>query len=100
MRDFKDFGINLQGKGFVGDKIEIHSILNEKISVIEYRIVESKFTEKGNGKCLHIQIIVGGSKRVVFTGSGVLMETIVMIPKMEFPFTTTIVKKNKRFEFT
>jgi len=37
--------------------------------------------------------------RVVFTGSGVLMDIIKKVPASDFPFGATIVKEQDRFEF-
>ena len=99
MNNFKDFGIQSQSKGFEGDKIKIDRILNKNIIVEEYKIENSKF-EKGNGKCLYIQISIDGVRRVLFTGSINLMEMIEQVPKNKFPFTTAIIKENDRFEFT
>lgn len=99
MNAFKDFGIKTQVKSFEGDKIKIDRILNKVISVEAYKIELSKF-DKGTGKCLSLQILVDSSKRVVFTGSANLMEMIEQVPKDKFPFNTTIIKENERFEFT
>lgn len=101
MKKFKDFGIESTSKAFVGTKIEVDNILNIEIAVHEFRIVDSKYDKiKGNGKCLHLQISIGTIKHVVFTGSGFLMDAIQQVPKDGFPFTTKIIKDNKRFQFT
>ena len=100
MNEFKDFGIKTTSKSFVGDKIKMSKILNKKIAVIDFKMSDSKYTDKGNGKCLQLQIEVSETKHVVFTGSAFLMETIEKIPKEKFPFTTTIVEENERYEFT
>jgi len=100
MKRFKDFGIEQSAKGFTGDKVKMAKILNREIKVHDFRIEDSKFNQGNNKKCLHLQIVVGETKHVVFTGSNALMETIQKIPKQEFPFLTTIVEENERFEFT
>ena len=100
MKQFKDFGITAAVQGFIGDKMKMERILNREVMVYDYKIENSRFTEKGNGKCLHMQIAIGEQKYVVFTGSKVLMDTIEKIPKSEFPFKTTIIKINDHFEFT
>jgi hypothetical protein len=41
-----------------------------------------------------------GEKRVVFTGSTILIDTIKQVPKEKFPFETIIVKENEYYEFT
>lgn len=100
MNSFKDIGIAPPTPAVIGDKIEMRDVLDTEVTVKTYRIVPSKYTDKGNGKCLHLQIVFDNRDRVVFTGSGVLMETLDLIPKDKFPFTTKIIKRNKRYEFT
>lgn len=97
---FSDFGIKPQIKGFEGEKIKVDKILNKQITVHDYKIDKSKFEEKGNGKCLHMQVTVDNEKRVVFSGSSFLMDMIEQVPKDKFPFITTIVKDNDRLQFT
>ncbi len=99
MNQFSQFNIKPQTKSFEGDKIKIDRILNKSIVVDAFKIEASKF-EKGNGKCLYMQIIVDNTKRVLFTGSVNLMQMIEQVPKDAFPFTTTILRENERFEFT
>lgn len=98
MKSFKDFGITTASKPFIGDKIRISKILNREITVNDFRIADSKF--EGKGLCLCLQITVGETKNIVFTGSKYLMEMIEKVPKSEFPFTTTIVEEDERYEFT
>lgn len=100
MKNFSELGIKSQAKGFEGEKIKTERILNKEVIVEDYKIVTSKFTDKGSGKCLHLQILVDGNKRVWFTGSFNLMEVIERVPKEAFPFKTIIAKENERFEFT
>lgn len=99
MKKFSDFGIKPVTHGLTGDKIKIDRVLNKEVKVLDFRIVDSKFTDKGNGKRLDIQIEVDGTQRVIFTGSITLMDMINQVPKSEFPFITTIVRENERFEF-
>lgn len=82
-----------------GDKIKIDRILNREIIVHDFKIEKSKY-EKGNGRCLYLQIEVNQTKHVVFTGSAGLIDAIEQVPKSSFPFSTTIVRENERFEFT
>jgi hypothetical protein len=67
---------------------------------VAYKIEPSRYTEKGNGKCLHLQIEIGQTKHVVFTGSAGLMDQIEKVPRDKLPFKTIIVRENERFEFT
>lgn len=99
MNQFSTFGIKPQSPGLEGDKVKIDRILNKPITVHAYRIGPSNFPDKGNGKRLDLQITVDNTKRIVFSGSGVLMEMIERVPKNGFPFQTTIVKENDRYEF-
>jgi hypothetical protein len=98
MKQFKDFGITADVKAFVGDKIKIERILNREIIVHEFKIEISKFQEKGNGKCLYLQIEINEIMYVIFTGSGVLMNMLERTPRDSFPFTATIIKQNDHFE--
>jgi hypothetical protein len=95
LKSFKELGIKPMENGLIGDKIDISKVLNTKIEVHKYRIVDSKF----KGKCLHLQILYKDAKRVIFSGSIILMDLLERTPKEEFPFTATIVKENDRFEF-
>jgi hypothetical protein len=99
MNNFKQFNIQATSKSFEGDKIKIDRILNKQIVVYDFKIENSKY-EKGNGKCLYLQIHVDNAKRVLFTGSTSLMEMIQKVPAEGFPFTTTIIRENERFQFS
>jgi RNA-directed DNA polymerase len=96
---FSTLGIKPQNKAFEGEKMKIERAINKTITVHEYRIVPSKFPEKGNGKRLDMQIAIDGVKRVVWTGSNTLMEMITQVPQSAFPFEAQIVKENDRYEF-
>lgn len=99
IRKFKELGVQHVTNGFEGDKIKIDRILNREIVVHDFKIEKSKFADKCD-KCLHLQISVDDRKHVVFC-TGVALQTILMqIPKDNFPFATTIVKENMRYEFT
>lgn len=101
IKKFKDFGIVSASKAYEGTKVEVDSILNSEITVYEFKITDSKFIkENTSGKCLHLQLGIGAAKHVLFTGSANLMEMIQQIPKEGFPFTTKIIKENKRLIFT
>ena len=100
MKSFKDLDIKPEVKGLTGRKIEIERLLNVPIIVLSYTIEPSKFPKHNNDKCLYLQIEQEGVKNVVFTSSSVLMNMIERVPKDAFPFTTTIIKQDKRLEFT
>lgn len=100
MKSFKDLGITSTTQSFVGDKIEIYNVMNREIIVNKFKIEPSKYPEKGNGKRLTLQIIYEDRDRIVFTGSGILMDMVAKVQEEDFPFTTTIVKENKGYKFT
>ena len=87
-------------QGFTGNKIDMDDLIGREIIVHDYRITDSKYQGKGSGKCLHLQVEIDGKKRVAFNGSTGLMNTLEQIDKEKFPFTTTIIKENKRYCFT
>ncbi len=98
MNNFKDFGIKSKTKSFTGEKIDIERIFNVEIIIEDFKIEDS--TAKPGTKRLTLQIIKSDEKRIIFTGSKNLIETISEVPKDKFPFTTKIIKNEKRFEFT
>lgn len=98
MNQFKDLGITKPANCFTGDKISIDRLLNREINVHDYRISDSKIKE--NTKYLQLQISIGETMHVVFTGSAMLMDTIKKINKSQMPFTTRIIKENRRYDFT
>lgn len=100
MKKFSELGIKHQTTAFTGDKIKIERILNCKIEVQAFRIVDSKFEGKGNGKCLHLQLKKDGEQRVLFTGSTILMQMIEQVKQEDFPFETTIVNENDCYLFS
>lgn len=101
MKQFKDLSTEAIEDGFTGDKISIDRILNRKITVHKFRISPSRFPEsRGNGKCLCLQIGIEENKHVVFTGSVILQKLINQLKEEDFPFSTIIVKQDKRLEFT
>jgi hypothetical protein len=103
MNRFSQFNIKAPAKGFEGGKIKMSRILNKEIVVHDFKIEESKvqaFREKGSGKCLYLQISFDNEMHVVFTSGSGLIETIQLVPKNQFPFTTTIIEENDRYKFT
>lgn len=99
LKQFKDFNIKPVTKGLEGDKIKIDKILNREITVHAFKIGPSKYPEKGNGLRLDLQISLGETKHIVWSGSGILMDMIKQVPDDAFPFQATIVKENERLEF-
>lgn len=79
-----------------GDKERIESVLNQEIRVIGYQIKRSKFGEKGPGKCLTVQFERDGARKVLFTGSQVLIEQFEKYGS-EIPFLATIKKIDRYY---
>ncbi len=100
MRKFNEFKITSESKSFTGDKIKISKILNKEIIVYDFKIVTSKYLDKGNGKCMYLQIEMNGVKHVVFTGSVSLADAITQVPEGGLPFSTIIIEDNDRYLFT
>lgn len=100
MNSFRDLNIQDEATAFTGAKVGIDVILNKEIIIHDYLIKESRYKEKGNGKCLYLQIELNGEKRVLFTGSGRLMQTIEKIDKSKLPIKTTIIKEFNSLKFT
>lgn len=100
IKQFKNFGIQAESQSFTGDKIKVERILNREIIVHAHKIGLSKFTDKGNGKRLDLQISIGETKHIVFTGSANLMDMISKVPADGFPFQTTIIKVDDRYVFS
>ncbi len=98
MNKFSDFGIKPELKNFIGDKISLKRIFNIPIKVFDYKIENSKHKE--NTKCLTLQIEHKEEKRIVFTGSTVLIQQIEAVSKDKFPFQTIISNQNEYYEFT
>lgn len=100
MKQFSQLGVRTNTSGMTGEKIKVERILNRKIAVISYRVEKSKFPEKTkNGECLFLQIELEGQKRLVFSGSSILIDQIRQVQPEDFPFETTITKEDEHFQF-
>lgn len=97
MKSFKEFGIKVQAETYIGKKRSVDEIINMEIEVHKFKIEPSK---QNSGLCLHLQIKIGDLYHVVFTSSTGLMDTIKRIPSEGFPFSTTIKKIDRRYEFS
>lgn len=98
MYKFSDFNIKPKINSFVGEKISVARLFNLPIVVLDYKIEPSK--KKEGTELLTLQIEKSGEKRVVFTGSVILMQMIRKVPEDKFPFQTTIKGDNEYYEFT
>lgn len=82
-----------------GEKIRMDDLLNQEIPIIGYRITESKFGKNRSGKCLTIQVEYKGERRVVFTGSDVLIDQLERYGD-NVPFLATIRKVDRFYKLT
>lgn len=98
MNNFQDFNIKARVNSFVGEKIQVQKLFNISIKVLSFRVEPSK--QKKDTELLTLQIEKSGEKRIVFTGSKVLIDQIRRVPDDKFPFTTTIRGDNDYYEFT
>ena len=101
MKKFSELGIKsitTDQKKFVGEKVKIGKVFNREIQILYYKVEPST---KNDGECLHLQIQIGESQHVVFTGSKSLIYQIRQVKEEDFPLLTTIVEENDdRFYFT
>lgn len=95
LHKFSDFAENKIQKG---EKIKIDDILGQTIQIISYKISDSKYQKGNSEKCLVLQIKYNGEDRIVFTGSGVLIEQVETY-KDELPFETQIIKTDRFYTF-
>lgn len=98
MNNFKDFNIKPRINAFVGEKISVQKLFNLQIKVLEFKLEPSK--QKEGTELLTLQIEKSGEKRIVFTGSSVLIDQIKRVEQNQFPFLTTIKGDNDYYEFT
>lgn len=98
MHNFKDFNIKPKINNFIGEKIQVQKLFNLPIKVFAFKIEPSK--QKTGTELLTLQIEKSGEKRIVFTGSTVLIDQIKRVPEDKFPFMTTIKGDNDYYEFT
>lgn len=83
-------------RSFEGDSITMEEVLNKDIDLMAFKIGPSK-QERGID-CLTMQIVFNGEKRVIFTGSSVLMDKCKEYEE-ELPFTVQITKIGRYFTF-
>lgn len=91
MKRFSDFA--KEALPFDGEKVAIEDLLNREIEILAYKIKASKFNGSSE-ECLMLSVELEGAKRVLFTGSTVLIDQLRMYGH-EIPFATTIKKIQK-----
>lgn len=99
---FADFGSKApESRGFEGQRIEPHQLFGVEITVHRGTIGPSKIPGKEHTRCLTLQMTVDGVKRMGFFSSEYLIKQFLEREPEDFPFYTTIVRKeNRSHQFT
>jgi hypothetical protein len=100
LKKFSDFGIKVDEKRLIGERVKLKNILDQEITVLYYQIVPSKYPKNGNEECLYLQIEIDSKKKVAFSIAKILMKTLREMPEENFPFTTTIKCIDEAYLFT
>lgn len=79
-----------------GEKISIERVLNREIEIIGHKVSTSKYSKNKSGKCLTLQFILDGERRVLFTGSDVLIDQMAKYGA-QVPFISAIKKVDKYY---
>lgn len=100
MKSFKDLNIDVKPDNYIGEKIKIDRILNKEFILLDFKVVESKFKkdDKSN-KLLTLQIEMDDEKRIIFTGSSMLIKAAELINKTDLPISCSIIKEDKHYCF-
>ena len=93
MKKFSDFAKDTNVLD--GDKMRIDDSLNIELKITGHRIQQSKYEKNKSGKCLTLQVDLKGVKRVIFTGSDVLISQIEKYSE-QIPFVA-VIKKIDRY---
>ncbi len=78
-----------------GDKVKIDVILNREIMVTGFKISSSKYKENSQ-RCMTLQFEMEEARRVIFTGSSVMIEQVERY-KNHIPFLTVIKKVDRYY---
>ena len=77
-----------------GAKIRIDDVLNQELVVTGYSVRDSRYSKNKSGKYLTLQVRLGDEKRVLFTGSDVLIQQLERHGD-KIPFLATIRKVDR-----
>jgi len=80
-----------------GEKLSIADVFNKEITVLRYKLSESKYHK--TLPCLQLQFTMDDQRHVLFTSSTVIVEQIEAY-KDEIPFLATIRRVGKFYTFT
>lgn len=98
MKKFSDLGIKIETP-MTGDKIKLSKVLNRLFILLDFNISDSKFQKGKSEKCLKIQIEIDGEKRIIFSGSSILICQIAQMSKSDLPVECTIIQVGEHYEF-
>jgi hypothetical protein len=77
-----------------GEKIRIDDVVNREIAILNYSVRESRFSKNKSGNYLTLQVEIDNERRVLFTGSDVLIEQMEQYGD-KVPFIAIIKKVDK-----
>ena len=104
--DIPKFDALVEKRNLTGDKVRIDDLLDRNIIICGYQISTSKYKDKGCGYCTKVQFYFADdetkTKRVFFTGSGVLKDDLEAVEKVlkekELPLIfSAILKKEGKY---
>lgn len=93
-RRFCDF--SEEDRPLDGEKVAISQIINKEVEITGFRIRASKYEKNKTGQCLMLQLLVDNEKRVLFTGSDVLIDQMKKYGD-NVPFLATIIKIDRYY---
>lgn len=99
MKKFSDFAE--EKSQLDGPKISIGDVVNREIVITGHRVKKSKYGRNNSGMCLTLQFefVDTNEKRIVFTGSDVLIDQVERYAE-EMPFQAIIKKIDKYYTLT
>lgn len=93
------FGEFANEKALDGEKMRIDDAVGHEVTVLAYQTSKSHYGNSDNGMYVKIQIMLNGKKKIIFTGSGILMRQCQEYAD-KIPFLATIVKPDKYYSFS
>lgn len=82
-----------------GAKTRLDDIINREILIIGHSIKRSRYDKNNSGKFLTLQFELDGERRVLFTGSDVLIEQLDQYGD-QIPFAATIKKIDRYYSLS
>jgi hypothetical protein len=79
-----------------GEKTRLDDIINREILIIGHSIKRSRYDKNSSGKFLTLQFELADERRVLFTGSDVLIEQMEKYGD-QIPFAATIKKIDRYY---